>query len=423
MSREIQLSAHSGIPIYVYGNPAQHGFFISLFVKSGSLYEGEEECGITHFLEHVAIRNVNRIMNGELYRTLDALGLEFNASTFSEMVQFYMSGAAENFRNAADIIVRLFSPIELSSQEIDAERGRIRAEIREADEKNSLLGFTAGHVWGETSLSRPITGTAKSVGKMSKKRLEEYRKAAFGVGNVFFYITGNVADEDIEYLSLLLGDVTAVCPYKHENIAPVPRNFGRRGATVYLKNADFTKVRFTFDLDMSHFSVAEIDLLYEIVLGGYASDFFIELSERRGLFYDISGSTERYGNIGTFSFSFELREVKLDEAIETSVSLLRSLKEEVLPEERCMKSGYVSNAYMLYDDARELNFTFAYDNHILSAGYSSIEERRKKYAEITPERLRDVAREVFTPENLTLTLKGNKKRIDTERIREKLLAL
>ena len=78
-----------------------------------------------------------------------------------------------------------------------------------------------------------------------------------------------------------------------------------------------------------------------------------------------------------------------------------------------MKAGYVDNAYMLYDDPRELNFTFAYDNHILNAGYTCLDERIERYRSITPERLREVAAEVFRAENLTLTVKGNKKKIDT----------
>ena len=81
-------------------------------------------------------------------------------------------------------------------------------------------------------------------------------------------------------------------------------------------------------------------------------------------------------------------------------------------EAECMKAGYVDNAYMLYDDPRELNFTFAYDNHVLSAGYRSIEERKELYRAVTPERLREVASEIFRKENLTLTLKGNKNKID-----------
>ena len=81
-----------------------------------------------------------------------------------------------------------------------------------------------------------------------------------------------------------------------------------------------------------------------------------------------------------------------------------------------MKAGYVSNAYMLYDDFRELNFTFSYDNHIMGAKYSSIEDRIEAYKKITPQRIREVAKNIFVAKNLTLTMKGKKKSIDKESV-------
>ena len=60
--------------------------------------------------------------DGELYSTLDRFGMEFNASTYSEMVQFYITGATENFDLASEIIARILSPIILSASEIKTER-------------------------------------------------------------------------------------------------------------------------------------------------------------------------------------------------------------------------------------------------------------------------------------------------------------
>ena len=81
--------AKNGIPVYSFTNEKSHSFYISMFLKAGCMYEREDESGITHFLEHVVIRNINKLMDGRLYRELDKYGLEFNASTYSEMVQFY----------------------------------------------------------------------------------------------------------------------------------------------------------------------------------------------------------------------------------------------------------------------------------------------------------------------------------------------
>lgn len=408
--------AKNGIPVFSLKNEHSHSFFISMFLKSGSMYESESDAGITHFFEHVAIRNVNAAMNGALYGMLDKYGMEFNASTFSEMVQFYISGSSSNFRVAADIASRLLSPISLPKSEIDAERARIKAEIREADDKSSLAGFTAGEVWHGTPLSRTITGTVGSVSKITATRLEKYRRSVFSKDNLFFYITGNVRDEDIEYLCELIGSYRLSDGEVHGNIAAVPEDFGRRPSGVRVKNADFTKIKYSFDVDMTLVSSQELDLIYDTVLGGYSADFFIELSEKRGLFYDLGGTAERYKNVGVLSFSYELREPRLYEAAQMTLDLLRRYAEAPIDEDKCMRACYVDNAYMLFDDVRELNFTFGYDNHVLNLGYSDIEDRKRAYAAITPDRLCEVAGIIFRPENMTVTLKCNKKKTDIQRL-------
>ena len=416
----------NGIEIYGYKNPNLHGFFISLFLRAGSMYESERDNGITHFLEHVAIRNINKLMGGELYSLLDKRGVEFNASTYAEMVQFYVSGAKENFGTASDIIASLFEPIALSRSEIDTERRRIKAEIREADDKNSLAGFTSGIVFEGTSLATSILGTNKSVDGIGRTRLEEYRKKIFGSENLFIYVTGNFDDGDIDELIERISRVSEndgnTCGIR-DNTAPVPHNFGKRGAAVHIKGADFTMIRFTFDIDMKRVKSPALDLIYDMLLSGYNSPFFIEMSEERGLFYDISGATERYRNIGTLHFSYELKEKDIYDAVSLCVKILNDFKNKLFSEDECMKGSYTDNAYLLYDDARELGFTFAYDNHIMNEGYASIEERKAAYAAVTPLEIRDCAREIFRTDNLTVTVKGNKKKIDTEKIKNILHSL
>lgn len=421
MFREQKRITKNGVVIYDYKNPNVNGFYISLFLRAGSMHESHG--GITHFLEHASIRNVNCMMEGGLYSLLDRRGIEFNASTFSEMVQFYISGATENFDLSAEIIARLLSPIILSPSEISTERDRIKAEIRESDDKTSLSTFSNNIVYEGTSLAGLITGSIGSVNKINRDRLEDYRRSVMTRENIFFYVTGNYTDANLDRLASEIEKYTLSEGEMKENIAPVCHGFGKRERSVHLKNADFTMLRFSFDLDMSRVSVAETDLLYDMLLCGYNSRFFIEMSERRGLFYDINGSCERYKNIGSLVFSYEVRGGSVYDAVETTVELLREYKQTPPTEEEMMKAGYVTNAGLLYDNPRELNFTFAYDNHIMDEGYRDIYERAARYERVTPERLREVAEILFTKENLTLAIKGNKKKIDTERLEEILRKL
>lgn len=419
---EERFTAENGIELFTYRNEQQHGFFVSLFLRAGSMYEAEDERGITHFLEHVLVRNVNKLKDGKLYATLDEYGVEFNASTYSEMVQFYIAGATKNFFVATDIVRTLLSPLALTAGEIDTERRRIKAEIRESDDKNSLATFASSSVHENTSLAGSILGTNKSVDKITATRLERYRRRAFIKDNIFLYVTGNFTDGDVRSLLDAVGEFMPDEPTSdadvHRNMAPVSRNFAKRDASVCVKNADYTVVRFSFDMNMYDCSTHVVDLIYDMLLTGFSSPFFIEMSEERGLFYDINGAVERYNNIGIFYFNYEVKEKNLYDAVAQSVKILNSFRNTVYPENKCMKAAYVDNAYMLLDDLRDFNFTFAYDNHIMSVGYSSVEERRRLYESVTPEEIRRVACKIFTPDNLTLSVKGNKKKIDADRLRE-----
>ena len=423
MQKEKLLTSNNGVRIYSYKNPSVHGFFISLFVKAGSMYETESTSGIAHFFEHASIRNVNKLYGMKLYSELDRYGLEFNASTFSEMIQFYVSGADVNFDRGAEMISKLLSPIILDKSEIDAERRRIKAEIRESDDKTSLTTFTNKTVFHNTSLALSIVGTNSAIDSISAKKLSEYQRGVLSSENIFFYVTGNFTEENLKGLCDRISSADLKSSVCRENLAPVPDSFGKRSGEIYVKNADFTSLRFTFDIDMTKYSIAEIDLVYDILLSGYNSKLFVEMSEKRGLFYDVGGSCERYRNIGTLSFTYEVKQKDIYDAIAITVDVLNSMKRDIESEVDCMTAPYVDNAYMLYDDSRELNFTFAYDNHIMDEKYSSVEDRRQRYKNITPDRLREISSDIFKLSNLTLTMKTASKKADKERMKKLLLPL
>ena len=415
MSEKLYVTKN-GIKIYSYRNENAHSFFVSMYLRAGSMFEREEDSGVTHFLEHVAIRNVNALMGDKLYALLDKYGLSFNASTASEMVQFYVSGSPKYFAIGANIIASVLSPISLSKDGISVERERIKAEIREADEKNTLAAFANSVAFEDTSLSRSILGTNKTVSRITGARLERYRREVMNSGNVFFYVTGSFTDKDIEALAgeIELKDVPK--GEERENLAPVPKSFGQRCPEVHIKNGDFTMLRLTFDVDMTKVKPQALDIIYDMLVSGNNSPLFYELSETRGIVYDINGFVDKYKNLGILAFYYEVKEDKLYEALELTLSILASAKNEIPHEDSCMKAIYVDNAPMLLDDPCELNFTFGHGNHIIGNNYKTISDQQIAYDEITRVMLRDAMRVVFAPENLTVAVKGKKRKIDKARL-------
>lgn len=402
--------------IFYYPGNHLHSFCLSLYIRGGSMYESVEDNGISHFLEHIAIRNINFLMKGELYRELDRLGLMFNACTYKEFIQFEMTGAAKHIRKAIDIFLKLFEPICLPMSEIDVERKRIKAEIREDDEKSSLAFFSGKKIWGSTSLSRSITGQSSRLDQMGKNRLQQARDALFSPNNLFFYVTGHAKQQELEYLRqeaerCSLGERVEI---KH-NLAPVPEDFFCRNEAVFSKKSTDTLVRFSFDLNAKAHSQAAYMLLYDILFECESSKIHQELSEKYGYIYSFDAGMEQYSNIGSLYLQYEVQPARLAESVELVTELLVQLKKGITDELDYVKAAYIDNGDLILDHAANLNWAQAYEGHILKKASPEPEERKKEYAAVTPEELTELAREIFTSRNLVVTMKGKKsKRLEQQ---------
>ena len=276
---------------------------------------------------------------------------------------------------------------------IDTERKRIKAEIREEDEKSSLGYFTKKIAWKNTSLERTITGKKKTLDKIKGKQLRKFQKEVLSSNNIFFYISGNYPETAVVTVTKLMENYPlTVMKKERKNLAPVPKRFFARKPKVYVKNSKKTCVCFSVDIDASNYTLAEKNLLFDIF--------------------------QHYNNIGQMTLTYEVLPKHLYDSVETVVEVLKSMKEGITDELSYVLPHYVDNAGFLLDDTEEFNWVRAYEGHILDVYYKDIEERTESYRRVTTERMTEICREVFRQSNILLTVKGKKKKVDTERLAE-----
>ena len=416
---EQMLMTGNHVPVYSYANPHLHSFCLCLYLRAGSLYETDEKNGISHFFEHIVFKNINHKYHGELYRILDRLGLEFNGCTYKEFMQFVITGATDHFNEAAEILTAIFEPFVLPSADIATERRRVKSELREADEFTSLDYFTQQIVWEGTSLRNTIGGTYSNLDRIGIRALRQASEELLTANNIFFYVTGSYSDDQLSHL------ITCVERYPlknsrmvRENMAPVPNRFFKRNCTVAIKNSEYHYVRFSFDVDTSRYSEAENSLFYDILFEGESCRIHQELSEQTGFVYSFAPQYERYNNLGNLSVYYEVRPADLYASVEKVVDVFCSMKHGLKDELLYVLPPYVDNAMLLLDDAEEFNWNRAYECHILSEKYRDIEERKRAYEAVTIQRIMEMAREIFRTDNLVVTFKAPKNRVDPEKIRE-----
>ena len=414
---ETKIITDNGVELYSYPNTNLHSFCLSLYVKYGCLYEREDESGLAHLIEHTVFRNIDHLVDGELSHILDKHGLTFNATTYKEFIHFYINGSPTHFNLAADIFSKVLSPIAMTVKELEIEKKRVKAEIREDNYRTTLDCFSNEIIWKGTPLTRSICGTCKSVDSISKSRLAEYKKCIFSLKNIFFYVTGNINKDNINYLASKIEQYSLSEGKTNDNCVKVPDGFYNRNGSVYLKNCNYSVVRFSFDIETAKYSDAEMELFFDVMFSGDSCVIFQNLSEKSGLIYGYDARFSKYNNIGNIYFSYEVHSTKLYESIEIVVESLNKLKQEVGGRINYIKAPYIDNAMIMYDNPEEFNWSRAYEVHILNCEYTDIDDRIKAFASVTAEDLTQIAVDVLKKDNLVVTLKGNKKKIDLNKIR------
>ena len=167
-----------------------------------------------------------------------------------------------------------------------------------------------------------------------------------------------------------------------------------------VKQSAYTMVQFSYDLVTERYSGAELALLYDVLFSGENSMMHQELSEKRGMIYSYTSTLEKYSNIGRMYFSYEVSPKDLYSSIQVVLSGLAALCDNMADRLALVLPEYTDNAYMIYDDNENFNWQRAYEGHIMNGGEKSIEESREAFLTVTPERLSEIAAEVFTTDNL-----------------------
>lgn len=406
----------NGIRVFGDLNEHLHGFSIGIYILAGSMYEQEGDNGITHLFEHCVFRNLKNRYDQDIYELLTRHGLCFNATTYKEFLCFEISGLPLGLPFAADLMEKMFLPFDLTAEAYRTEKQRIKAEIREESETTTLSYLLNHKVWEGTALEQTIAGSCSSVERISRRRLAAFREEVLVAGNMFVYLTGKIPTDSLDRVL----DAAARIPTFHgsirDNSAPIPSAFGKRPGIIHTKSDRYHYLAMAFDIDNARFPAGIRDLLYSVLFEGEDALFYQQMSERRALVYGTDSVLEQYRNVSKLSFRFEIARRDIPAALKELCSLFGMLRRGAFSFDNCLQKQ-LTKWELMRDDPGSLNWSMAYENHILGAEpVDPDQDRFGRYAGITKQDLMAAAGEIFRPENLTFAIKGNVGELHPEKL-------
>lgn len=409
----------NGISIYSLTNPNLRSFCLSLYVRAGSIFEDLSNNGISHLFEHVVFRNIkNKYEN--FYELLAMRGLCFQGSTYKEFVSFTIDGPQHEFDFAIEILCGLFDEIEPTSHDFNNEKGRIKAEIREEDLRSSLDFYFDSIVWKNSEVEKIVLGYCKTIDRVSVKKINEFRQKVLSAGNCFIYATGNISDENLNALNKKISklDICQINP-SFTNTVTVNDEFFHREKKIWIKNNYWHYIQIGFDVDCSKYSGGVYDLLYALLFNGDKALVYNYLSEDNPIIYSYDSTFEQYDNVGNINFSFEVDRNKIEDVFKAVVELLNAAKDGRFNFEANLNSE-MFNSELDLDKPSNLNWNMAYYNHILKTEPIDYSDEFYGRFRVTKKQVTDAAKDIFRRCNMTVAMKGNKKKINTDAI-EKIL--
>lgn len=408
----------NGIGLHTFLNPHLNSFCLSLYVRAGSLFEDDSECGITHLLEHSIYRNLKNYYNN-LYELMSLNGLDMSATTYKEFVVFSIDGPDESFDLAADIILHIFDEISLSREDFRLEKERIYAEIYESDEKSTVDYRFRKAVWNGTGVQKSTLGCCSGVEKISLKKLNSYREKVFAKDNIFIYVTGSVNDCSIAKLKNKLSGVKINnCSPNFENKVNSIGDFFNRDKNITVKHSDWTYVQIGFDVETQRYRSGVHDLFYSVLFKGDCSLFYNMMSEDNAFVYSYDSTYEQYDDVGNLYFKFEIDPQKIYSGFIAVAEMLNNFKNGKFNFGAFLNREKL-NCKRELDNVGGLNWSLAYYNHIIkSDGIDYTKDSYGMYDGLTKDDIINAAKEIFKTSNMTIAMRGNKRRIDIKKIYE-----
>src|SRR6201995_4919874 len=393
---------------------------IGIWINTGSRDESADLNGISHFTEHMVFKGTKTRTARDIARQVDSIGGNIDAFTGKETICFNIKVLDEHVPVAIDILSDLVLNPTFDPKDITREKGVILEEIKMDEDNPDYLVheiFTQ-NFWKDHPLGKPILGTKETVRRFEQKTLFDYYGKRFSGKNMVFSAAGNL--EHDAFVDLVSRRFDRIQPSKAELAETEPRTASK---IVRRNKKALEQVQLLIGVPpppIAH-ALRYVTLLLNTALGGgMSSRLFQTVREEHGLAYSIFSDLNPYRDTGSLCVYAGTSSAHCLEVIELIMSEFRRLKCELLPEDELRRSkdqlkgniilGLESSSSRMSNLARQE----MYFEH-----FFGVDEIMEKVEAVTSEQVMEMARTLFDPEKVAVTLLG---RLDGLKLTRGLLA-
>ncbi len=410
----------NGIRVVSETLPKVRSVSIGVWVKVGSRDEPAEIGGASHFIEHMFFKGTKKRTARDIATEIDSLGGEMNAFTSQETTTYYVKVLDEHLAVAIDILADILLGSKFDPADMEKERKVILEEIKGVEDTpdDYIHELFTATVWPDSPLGRPILGTRETIRALKHTDILSYIENNYGPKEIIISVAGNFEhDRLIDLLEKAFGKLKRNAAQKKE-VAPTFTH----ALSVRKKQLEQVQVCLGCGgIPYTHEDRFVILALNTVLGNSMSSRLFQEVREQNALAYSIYSYVTAYRDTGLLTIYAGTDPANAVQAIQLIVKELRKIKDDgiTVAEETRVKNQIKGNLVLSLESSNSHMSRIA-RQEIYFGKYLSVDEVIKGVDNVTPEHILRLSRQLFTPENLSLSILGPLAKSD---LPEKLLAI
>lgn len=406
MHKKVKLK--NGVSVVYEQIPWVRSVSLGIWVRTGSRNESLENNGLSHLIEHMFFKGTKSRTAEEISHTIDGIGGQLNAFTGKECTCFYTKTLDEHIDIAMDLLSDMFFNSKFEKEDISVEKNVITEEIAmyEDSPEDLVHDLLSETVWKDSSIGYPILGTIKSLKKIDRDMILDYRSERYTPKNTVIAVAGNF--DELKLLELL-ERYFGFWQSRIDELNDFPEAQFKQNITIKRKKTEQAHICIGFE------GVANgDDMLYPLLAvnnilgGGMSSRLFQNIREKKGLAYSIYSYPSTYNNVGLFTIYSGMKPNLLVEVTKLIYDEVMLLKDKGISLEELNKSKeQLKGNYILGLESTSSRMSSIGKSELLLGYTYSQEEVLQKIQAITMEDVNEVIRRVFDIKKVGVSVIGN----------------
>lgn len=384
----------NGLIIASEAMPCVRSVSLGVWVRVGSRHEGA--AGISHFIEHLLFKGTKSRSAARIAEEIDSVGGQLNAFTDKEYVGFYAKVIDKHLAFALELLSDIVRNPVFPGHEVERERNVIFEEISMVEDspQDLIQDLFMENFWPGHPLGRPISGTRKSVARITRPQVLRFFRDHYTARNMIISVAGNIRHREVHDLvarhfsdldpggAVSAGIPPVACP-----------------ARVVRRKASLEQTHICLGVSCPPMGSKQrycTHVLSSVLGGGMSSRLFQNIREKRGLVYTIYSTPNLYCDAGFLLVYAGAAPKKAVEVVELTLKEFRKLRERAVPaEELARAKESVKGSVLLSLESTSSRMTNLAQQLIYFDRFYSLPEILRGFDSVRAVDVRDMANEIF----------------------------